>query len=184
MQKKVNYHLKITEIAERLEKGWTTSQITKEYTGKWGVSARTVDRYIAIAKDLATSRLKRRDRIIEAVRADIIAKESEDWLKSTLELEARLCAIISGKIEFKRKMKKGSETQTVLVTPSCMEVINAIDLLLKMRGMYRPVDQRGPIVDPIVNIVVDNEEQKKMIERMIANNNKEPKEAGNEEETL
>ena len=49
--------------------------------------------------------------------------------------------------------------------PSVKEIIDAIDILLKLRGMYRPVDKRD-IVHLPPQIVVANERQKEMIEKI------------------
>ncbi len=163
MNHKTEYQLKITELARKLESGWSTSQILKEYMPKWGLSSRSIERYLAFARDLVASRMKKREAVIESVRADIIAHEAETWLKSNLELEARLCAIVSGKVEFDKIVRDGKEITTVKCRPSCAEVINAIDLLLKMRKVYKDIDTNQPRV---IEIVVDNEEERLAVERI------------------
>jgi len=164
MNHKIEYRLKITELARKLESGWSTADVMKEYIPKWGVTSRSIERYLAFARDLVASRMKKREAVIESVRADIIAEEAETWLKSNLELEARLCAIITGRVEFDKIVKEGKEITTVKCHPSCTEVINAIDLLLKLRRAYKDADVNQPRV---IEIVVDNEDEKKAVERII-----------------
>src|ERR1700757_900029 len=102
MKDKAGMRLKISEIAGKIESGATPAKILKEYMPKWGLSRRAIERYMALANDIVLRDMKKREAIIETVRADIIAGEAERWLKSTLELEARLCAIVAGKIQFER----------------------------------------------------------------------------------
>lgn len=157
---------KITQITEKLEKAWTSIEIIKYYSQHWDVSTRTVERYIALAKDILSTNLKNREKVIDAVRADIIASEAETWLKSNMELEARLCAIITGKVRFRKTMKKGSNMQDVFAYPSCSDVISAIDVLLKLRGVYKSVPTRITENNPM-RIIVDNESEKKIVENII-----------------
>ena len=81
-------------------------------------------------------------------------------------MEARLCAIISGKMQFRKTMKKGKETQIVTTYPTCSNVISAIDVLLKLRGVYKaPI----PLIneDTEMRIIVDNEEERKLVEKIL-----------------
>jgi hypothetical protein len=166
MSNQIDYQHRITEIANRLELGHSNYAIIQEYIPKWGVSRRTIERYIALAQDVVGQKLRKREKVIQAVRADIIAHEAETWMKSNMELEARLCAIISGKSWFYKTVKKGSDTQQVKCLPTCREVILAIDLLLKMRKAYNcGVAGMDPEKQPFV-IIVDNEEEKKAVERI------------------
>lgn len=129
----------------------------------WGVSRRSIERYIVFAQDLVARRMQRRERIVESVRADIIAREAETWLKSTLELEARLCAIVSGKVVFEKTLKRGKEVQQVETKPTCSEVINAIDILLRLRGAYKIAEPIGDDT-PVMKIFVRDENEKKIVE--------------------
>ncbi|MGP8214277.1 MAG: hypothetical protein ACLQQ4_01805 [Bacteroidia bacterium] len=168
MKSKIEYRLKITELAEKLESGYSTPQILKEYMPKWGMPRRTLERYIAFAQDIITSRMKKREAVVEAVRADIIAKEAEQWMKSNLELEARLCAIVSGKLEFEKKVKNPKGVyENVKCRPSCSEMINAIDLLLKMRGVYKAADGKTGEKTHVIQILADNPEEERVIHKIL-----------------
>ena len=163
MNHKIEYRLKITELARKLESGWSTADVMKEYMPKWGLTSRSIERYLAFARDLVASRMKKREAVIESVRADIIAEEAETWLKSNLELEARLCAIVAGKVEFDKTVRNGKEFTSVKCHPSCTEVITAIDLLLKLRRAYKDTSANQPNV---IEIVVDNEEERIAVEKI------------------
>ena len=134
---------------------------------KWSLSRRSVERYIAFATDVVSRRMKRREAVVESVRADIIAREAETWLKSNLELEARLCAIISGKVQFERAVRTSKGIENVKCHPTCTEVINAINLLLKLRGVYKAADGKIDPAENIFAIMVGNDEEKKMIEEIV-----------------
>ncbi len=163
MGQRIEFRLRLTELAEKLEDGWSTGYILRTYMPKWGMAKRSLERYIALAKDIVSARMQKRENVVEAVRADIIAHEAEKWLKSTLELEARLCAIVSGKVAFNKPMKNGQDIQKVETNPSCGEVIRAIDILLKLRGVYKAADGTRDEA-AIFKIIVKNEEEKRLVE--------------------
>jgi len=163
MGQKLDFKARVSDITDLLEEGWTSVAIIKKYMPEWGLTRRSIERYIVFAQDIVARRMQKRENIIEAVRADIIAKEAESWLKSNLEIEARLCAIISGKLVFDKTLKKGQETQHVKTYPTCTEVINAIDILLKLRGVYKAADAKRDD-PPIFKIIVRNEEEKRLVE--------------------
>jgi hypothetical protein len=166
MKTKTELRLKAHEIAERLENGQSTTQIIKEYTLKRGLKRRTVERYIAFAKDLLDSRMKKREAIVEAVRADIIAEEAEKWLKSNLEMEARLCAIISGKVKFNRPVQTKEGVDVIICYPTCKEVIQAMSILFRLRGAYKTADSAANELTGILKIVVDTKEEKQVLEKI------------------
>ncbi|HXB11300.1 MAG TPA: hypothetical protein VNZ45_04895 [Bacteroidia bacterium] len=58
--------------------------------------------------------------------------------------------------------KDGTE-RTTKRKPSVKEIIEAIDILLKLRGMYRPPDKRDAVILP-PQIVVANQREKELIE--------------------
>jgi len=166
MRGRIEVQLKISELATRLENGADVSALMLEYMPKWNISERTMNRYMALAKDVVSGMLKRREAALEAMRGEVIMREAEEGLKSTLELEAKLCAIIDGLIDMEKvtSNKEGVE-RTTKRKPSIKEIIDAIDILLKLRGMYRPVDTRDIIHLP-PQIVVASQEQKEMLERI------------------
>jgi hypothetical protein len=164
MGQRIEFKLRVSEIAEKIEEGLSTAEILKTYMQQWSLSRRSIERYMVLAQDLVSRRMQKRERVVESIRADIIAREAETWLKSNLELEARLCAIISGKVVFEKTLKQGKGIQQVKTYPTCTEVINAIDILLKLRGVYKVADIKNDD-PPVFKIVVENEEVKKAVER-------------------
>lgn len=167
MSQKIEFKLRVTEIAEKIEEGYTAVEIIKAYMQKWSLTRRSLERYIVLAQDLVARRMQRRERVVESVRADIIAREAEIWLKSNLELEARLCAIVSGKVVFEKVIRNGREVQQVKTRPTCTEVINAIDLLLKLRGVYKTADAKNDDKQPL-ELVVKDEKEKQLANSIIA----------------
>ena len=166
MRENITLKLRIDELAEKLESGIDTPDVMQEYMPQWNVSKRTIERYIKLAKDKVAGRLKLREAVIEEVRDEIITREAEQWLKSTLELEAKLCAIVEGGIEMKSEvLSRNGEVKTLTRKSSVKEIIDAIDLLLKLRGMYKikPEKQEGNRVSVIK---VDNEREKELLERI------------------
>jgi hypothetical protein len=89
MRGRIEVQLKISELATKLESGADVSAIMLEYMPKWGISERTINRYIALAKDIVSGRLKKREALLEAMRGEVLTREAEEGLKSTLELEAK-----------------------------------------------------------------------------------------------
>jgi len=166
MKNKKEIRVKTREVLELLESGKSAAFIIKEYVDKKGVKRRTIERYIAFAKDLLSSRMKRRDAIIEANRADVIAEEAEKWLKSNLEIEARLCSIISGKVKFMRPVHTKDGIEMITSYPTCKEVINAMNILFKLRGAYKPGNDDN-MMNGIIKVVVENEKEKESVERII-----------------
>ena len=129
--------LRISEVAEQLEKGHSRESIINEFAERWNVNPRTIDRYIAFAKDLVAGKMEKKDVLIEALRADIIAEEAEKWLRSNLEIETRLCAIIEGAVEAQIVYEgKDGEKKVTRRSASVADIIRAIDRLCKIRGMY------------------------------------------------
>jgi len=121
-----------------LEQGRSRESIIKEYGDRWNASDRTIDRYIAFAKDIVANKMELRDALVEAMRADVIVAEAEKWLKSNLELEARLCSIIEGTLETEKVVEDEKGKRVVRMKPTHADVIRAIDKLCKIRGMYDP----------------------------------------------
>ena len=85
---------------------------------------------------------------------------------------SKALAIVSGKVEFDRTMKKGQDTQHVTCYPTCSEVINAIDLLLRLRGVYKAADGKPDSERPVIKIIVDNEKERAIVEKIMAQGKK------------
>jgi hypothetical protein len=125
---------RITEIADRLEKGAATKEITEEYTVKWAVSSRTIDRYIALAKDIIAGKLRKKEAWIEAIRAEAIETATEH-LVSNLEIEARLCQIVTGTYETDKVVRgKNGEFIKVGCNPAPKDALKAAEMLLRIRN--------------------------------------------------
>jgi hypothetical protein len=164
MTGRIEVQLKIAELATKLEDGADVSTLMLEYMPKWNIAERTIRRYIALAKDIVAGRLKKREAVLEAIRGDTIIREAEEGLKSTLELEAKLCAIVDGLVEMEKVTSNKDGTDRITKRkPSVKEIIEAIDILLKLRGMYRPEDKRQADFMP-VPIIVHSERDKQIVE--------------------
>ena len=164
MRGRIEVQLKIAELVTKLEGGAEVSALMLEYMPKWNLAERTMNRYIALAKDIVAGRLKKREAVLEAIRGDAIIREAEEGLKSTLELEAKLCAIVDGLVEMEKVTStKDGVDRTTKRKPSVKEIIDAIDILLKLRGMYKPLDERETVNLP-TPIIVNSERDKKIIE--------------------
>jgi hypothetical protein len=164
MSNQIEKEQRIRRVAILMEQGHSRENIIAEYAEKWSVTDRTIDRYIAFAKDIVASKMDLRDSLIEALRADIIATDVEKWLKSNLEIEARLCSIMEGTLETEKvtENEKG-EKKITRSKPSHSEIIRAIDKLCKMRGMYDPKVRKSkrPV---IIEYNLQREEDLKLIQ--------------------
>lgn len=132
MSNSIELHNRITEIAERLEKKMTTGEIMEEYAAKWAVTARTIERYIALAKDIVAGRIHKRDAWIEAARAEAV-EEATEKLTSNIEIEARLCEIITGRLETEKVLNTKEGHIKVGCSPSPRDVMKAAEMLFKLR---------------------------------------------------
>lgn len=133
MSKLIELHERISEIAERMEKDMPTGEIIAEYVPKWSVSERTIERYIALAKDIIAGKLRKQAAWIEAMRAEAIEAATEH-LASNLEIEARLCQIVSGTYETDKVVPgKNGEFVKVACNPAPRDAMKAAEMLFKMR---------------------------------------------------
>jgi hypothetical protein len=151
MSKRIELNIRIAEIARRLEDGDTRKKLVEEYTVKWSVSEHTVDRYLALARDVIAGKMEDEEAAIEAARGDAIAEAIENGLISTLELEARLCAIAMGDTETERVIQTKKGPETIKCKPTARERMIAINMLMRMRGNYDPkvrkaIASRTPII--------------------------------------
>src|ERR1700722_6448120 len=102
MSNQIEIKQRIRNIAEQLENGCKSNEIISNCSTQWKLSERTVERYIALAKDIVIGKMDSMDALIEAMRGTVIAEEAEKNLRSNLELEARLISIIEGDIEVEK----------------------------------------------------------------------------------
>jgi hypothetical protein len=152
--------LRINEVKLRLEHGpGNVDELVTEFSAKWEISPRTVERYVAYAKDTIRDELKMGDSILEEARNELITEEMRNSILSTIELDARLCAIIEGKLIAEKivRNKDGNPTR-ISCLPSHRDIIYAIDKLYRRRGSYRKPGEKD-LATPIFNIVVHNEEE-------------------------
>jgi len=69
------------------------------------------------------------------MRNKVISEEAETQLRSNTELEAYLVSIIEGDMETRTEITHSGNKTTIKTKPSRREVLKAIDLLWKRRGM-------------------------------------------------
>jgi hypothetical protein len=141
MQKKIENDFRINAIADCIEQGNSTGNITKEYAAKWNVTGRTITNYIALAKELVAERMQAKKGIVEAVRKDAIALAENKKIMSDLELEEQLCAIARGEMVLEKTITQNGIDKTIRYKPSHFDMILAIDKLWKKRGSY-PVEKK------------------------------------------
>lgn len=149
MSHRAELNQRINEIAECLEAATSCKEIIETYTAKWNAGERTIKRYIALAQDIVAGRMQRSEALLEAARAEAIAETTEQWMRSSLELEARLCAIAEGQLETEKIINTGNGLMTIMVKPTYHEMIRAIDTLLRLRGNYNPklhTIESGPVI--------------------------------------
>jgi hypothetical protein len=134
MSNSVELNARISEIAEKIENGVKTAEIVAEYAPKWSVSERTLDRYIALAKDIIAGKLKKQQAWIEAMRAEATEAATEN-LASNLEIEARLCQIVTGTYETE-KVVRGKQGEFIKVgcNPNPRDAMKAAEMLFKLRS--------------------------------------------------
>jgi hypothetical protein len=140
MKKQSEIFVRVNAIAEYLEKGETTGEVLKEFMGRWNISKRTVEGYLAMAKEQLSDRNKTKQEVMELVRKDAIAKAQEQII-SDIELEAQLCAIIKGELELEKKISHDGVEKVIKYKPTHFDIILAIDKLWKKRGSY-PVEKK------------------------------------------
>jgi hypothetical protein len=157
---------RISEIASDLEDGKPRQEVIKEYCEKWGVCERTLKRYMAFASDLLASRMDRRDVLLDAMRAEYIDECMEKTMRTTLELEARLCEIAEGAIELERKVHTRTGIVDVKQKPSYTNMLYAIDRILRMRGCYDAKARKANEPHPQMKIVLHNQKDYDLVKKM------------------
>lgn len=138
---------RIDEIADDLEEGIPRKQLVEDYTAKWGVSQHTVERYIQFAGDILSQRMSKRDHMLDIVRCEQIS-ESLEKMRTTTELEIKLCNIADGDIEVEKSVHTKSGMVKVQQKPDFNHIIRSIDKILRMRGRYNPkiIESEKPVV--------------------------------------
>jgi hypothetical protein len=164
MSTRLELNERIVEISQKLEEGMSRKEILSQYTTKWAVSERSVERYMALACDIIAGRMQQKEAIMEAVRAEVITEATEKWMRSSLELKAKLCAIADGEFEIEKIVRTREGFIKVPYKPSFNEILKAIDKLCKMRGNYDVKHRDTPQKHKPVQIIVTSEEEKEMIE--------------------
>ncbi|MGP8216922.1 MAG: hypothetical protein ACLQQ4_15250 [Bacteroidia bacterium] len=168
MRNQTELKARLNAVAESLEQGNSSAEIISTYTAQWDAGERTIERYIALAKDMVAGRLQKRDAVIEAVRCEAVAEAAEKWLKSNLELEAKLCEIVDGKLEAEKLIYTGNGVLHEKCKPSHRDIIYAIDKLWKMRGCYFAAkgNETGNPGNKTVTFNIPTEKQKDLLEKV------------------
>ncbi len=170
MTNKIEIQKRIEKVAGYLENGKTCSEIIRLCTTEYKVSERTAERYIAYSRDIVMDRMEDKNAMIEIMRGEIIADEAEQYLRSNLELEAKLISIIEGELRTE-KLISGSDGKTseIKQPPSYSTILKAIDMIWKKRGAYRQpkVLEKNSTQNLMPTIVVENEEAKKVVETIM-----------------
>ncbi len=169
MSTRSQIELRIREVAADIEGGWSRNEIIKRFTEKWGVSPHTIERYLYFADDIITNRLKKREDMLDIMRAEHLAVGMEK-LRSTTELEARLCAIAESETDVEKTISTKEGMVTVKQKPDFNHILRAIDRVLKMRGCYVSErtgggkDKNGNLNPGMPTIIVENEEAREIVE--------------------
>jgi hypothetical protein len=169
MSKSAENENRILIIAGRLEKGAKTAELLNEYMPLWDRSESTIKRYIALAKDKLIGRMQDHEAMLEVLRADAVEEEFGNIL-STLEIEAILSSIISGKHKVKKECVVNGEVKTVTIEPTHRDIILAARILLQYRATgnrTRLLAQGKALKQSIENapftVMVPTEEHAKLI---------------------
>jgi hypothetical protein len=159
--------VRISEIASDLEDGKSRQDIADEYMEKWSVSERTMKRYFAFANDILASHMYRRDVLLDAIRAEHIDECIDNTMRSTLELEARLCTIAEGAIELERKIHTKDGVVEVKQKPSYTNMLYAIDRILRMRGCYDAKLRKAEAPQPPMKFVYHKKEDMEIAKKIL-----------------
>lgn len=137
MSNTLELYSRISTVAGCLSRGMTTGEIKETYMPRWGVSERTIDRYIELGKDKVMHSIRKTDALIETMRAQAVSQSVEQLL-SNLEIQALLCSWAKGEQTRERKVQTSKgEIMTLPDVPTFSQSIQAVNSLLKMRGETR-----------------------------------------------
>ena len=124
MNKQEQFESRVLEVAEWLEQGNKEPEAVAAFATKWSCANRTVERAVAMAKDLLADKLPDRNRLINAIRSEVLADDFESDLLSNLEIEAALCRFALNPVAAPK------------------EKIRALNMLLKIRGRYEKPEKK------------------------------------------
>jgi hypothetical protein len=164
MSNQIEMKRRLKTVAEELEKGSTTEEILAIYMNEWKAGERTVERYIALARDIVLERIDKEDAIIDALRGNAIAEQLES-MRSTLELEAILVKVAEGGY-VSEKVTKGENSTTVTASkPLASDVVRAATTLLKRKDVKRTRKSSPDMTIKGPTLIVKTEEQRRLIEK-------------------
>ena len=167
MNKQIQMTSRAMEIADVMEKGVTTDSIIKLYSQKWNCSTRTVERMIALAKDVVIGRLRNPDMVLDVLRSESVSDDFANQLSSNLELHINLSRIAAGNATCKKVYSTKEGFKTVTVYPSINMQIKAIALLLRAREKMheqQKEDSNEPQTIKPIPIKAESEEEQKIID--------------------
>ena len=133
MSRQIQLTSRAMELADLIEKGVTTAWIIKEYPSKLGCSQRTVERMIALAKDLVIGRIRDADMVLDILRSEAISEDIATQLLSNIELHANLCKVAACTVTYEKVYNTKTGFKRVHVQPDINMQLKAINMLLKAR---------------------------------------------------
>jgi hypothetical protein len=137
MSNEITVHNRIIEMADALEKGKTGKELKEEFTKKWNVGERQVERYIALAKDEVMERFGNEQEYMFHIREGIL-EDDMLWLKSNMDIERKLHEIMDGtRKEVKIVNDPITGPQKIEVPASNRDVITCANIIWRKRGVYR-----------------------------------------------
>ena len=169
MRNEIELRNRISDITEELENGASTGAIIEKYKVQWNAGERTIERYIALAKDIVMGRLDKRDAHIEALRGITLADQLES-MRSMNELEAKLVDIIEGRYESEKVITKTGDGSTIIKSkPTVSEVIRSISKIMERKdaSTFRRKGNKEEN-SPGMQLVVKTLEEKELVEKIKA----------------
>jgi hypothetical protein len=137
MKKQVETKFRVSLIADEIEKGTSTGEISREFMQQWNVSIRTIGYYIAKAKEVVAERSK----LQQALKTEQLALVEHRNIITDQEIEETLSAIIRGEHVLEKRVICNGEEKVIRYKPNHFDIIMAIDKLWKKRGAY-PIEKK------------------------------------------
>lgn len=126
---------RIEAIAQDLLAGLERKDISGKYEELWGVSAKTIDRYISQAKDRVIHLNEIGAIAAQKTVEENAVKRTKNAIKTVEDVDARLSKVIFGKAKL-IKSGKGVDAVIVKVENTVSDVIKAIDVYYRRNNYY------------------------------------------------
>jgi len=155
MSKQNEINHRVIMLADNLEAGFRGSELIKEYAQKWGCTCRTVERYIALARNITEAR--QNNYILSNPKEKIPLTEiKESLFLGVLERVYRLTAIARGQHEAEKVVYSKGEPKTIVCKPNIKEQMQAIKDLRKEEESFSMIAKEHPEIFERLEEVTEN----------------------------